>query len=201
MTRITKAMRMEFIRNAMSDAFEGRLAALTRKTAKFAAEEVRRQHPDFLAAHACPKTRPYLAVGHDVQVMADGVRCVKPVRWADVACSCASSGRTYSRSGAELMRVHALRPNYHDVAVDLKGQPDLLAEYRQFWSDFEEAQKTLTASIAAYFTRKKFESDFPELAKYLPQRPAPANTALAVQVGDVMQKLASVGIPPAVAGE
>lgn len=197
-TKITNAQRTEFLERILRETFEPRFDALQKKIDAAAKAEVERQHPAFVKAHKDEKTRKYMPVssGSEFWVSKD-VRAHKPARWNAVSANRVGQwGVCAKDEGLRRMQFNAIQPAYHGIEFMLESLPELVAEYNALWADFADAQETLTATIYAYSNRVKFEVDFPDLAKYLPKPPKFVGTAVAVQVGDVMQKLAQVGIPP-----
>lgn len=193
-TKITQKQRDAFVAAAMKEAFEPRFAALQAKIDELGAAVVAAQHPGFLKGRADPDVRPYVPALSSMRVRIGRTLACRPAQWSRVACD----RRHYwtCKDGFDALNARVEAPVYAEARLDLSDYPDVLAEYEAAWKDFEAAQKTLTATIAAYSSRAKFESDFPGLVKYLPEPEKAAGTAVAVQVGDVMERLAKVGIPP-----
>lgn len=199
-TKLNKKMRDEFLESALRDAFSPRFADLREKLTAHCKAAVEAGHPEFVKALKNKALRPYLALGQRWAAVTEGCGLFVPTRYSSF---CADQlGGKYTSVGSELIYFFLEfdapgMGKYRPVVTD----PARIAEYKAVWSDLIEARKTLAATIAAYTTAEKFEADFPQLAKYLPRPTKTAGTAVAVQVGDVLEKLAKVGIPPAAAEE
>jgi hypothetical protein len=71
---------------------------------------------------------------------------------------------------------------------------DLYDEYHKLWDAYIDAYIQVESLLYSYKSDAKFASEFPEFAKYLPEKVI-IQKLPAVQVDTVRTKLASVGIP------
>lgn len=203
--RITNAQRNEFLESVLRSTFEPRFEALWAKVDALAADEVNLQHPHWIRGRKDKGLLPYMPASGGVEVrflLADsgessGIRARRPLAWSGVARKAFYSGYIGRDTALRLedRKSPVSTPLYIAVSL-LISDKELCDEYASVWNDFYAAQETLTATIHAYNNREKFESDFPDLSKHLPKPAKVVGTAVAVQVGDVMAKLAKVGIPP-----
>lgn len=199
--RITNAQRNGFLESVLRSTFQPRFEALWVKVDALAKAEVERQHPHWVRGRKDKDLLPYIGASHGVYVKFGDHYARKPTRWHGVVVSlvdCEYSIR-YNNDGVRDYESPVSHPQYQVVQLKISEDDVMCSEHRAIWADFAAAQETLTATIFAYNNRAKFEVDFPDLAKHLPKPAKVVGTAIAVQVGDVMEKLAKVGIPPAVA--
>lgn len=199
-TKINKKMRDEFLESALRDAFAPRFAALREKLTAHCKAAMEAAHPEFVGALKNKALRPYLAIGQRWAVATEGRGLFVPTKYGSFCADQLRDMHAGVGSGLNYFFLEFDAPGlgkYRPVVTD----PALLSKYHAIWSGLIDTRSTLSATIAAYATVEKFEADFPQLVKYLPRPARTAGTAVAVQVGDVLEKLAKVGIPPAAAEE
>lgn len=203
MSKLTNAQRESLMERILRETFEARFDALQVRIDVYAAHEVRRKHPAFIAAWEDPLTRPYLAVTQtlSVRLPKDGDDGGAYWRSPDRYAACAA--KHYARTGwwaADKDEMHNVSasgafPAYTSGTL-IVTYADLVADYHTLWAELGAAQKALRETVCAYSSRPKFEADFPDLAKYLPPEVGP-RTAVAVPVEDLRAKLSAGGIPTA----
>lgn len=193
-TKINSKQRTEFLEAVLRETFAPRFDEIQERMAKEAAQHIADKHPGFVKACADPEIKPYLAITQRHRGHVEGHRLSKPDSYGK--CFAGKYHVKYSMSddGLKWMYAKVDGPAYHDT--DFEVSDALAADYHALWAEFAAAQRLLTDTIYSYTNREKFEADFPHLAKYLPKPATVVSTSVAVQVGDVMEKLAKMGIPP-----
>ncbi|WP_427501340.1 hypothetical protein ACQE3E_06465 [Methylomonas sp. MED-D] len=103
----------------------------------------------------------------------------------------------YRGEGAKPIRAPGLICDFQTKDCRIEHD-DLHALYIKTWSDLFTANSELSKLAHSYNSRKKFETDFPALAIYLPEAKTPAKLPM-IQVDSVKQTLSDLGIPASAA--
>ena len=101
--------------------------------------------------------------------------------------------RSSLEDGFEKVRYSDLKVPHSMDTVKLLDS-DLLAEYIELWGSYLKAYQEISSLAYSYRSRDKFAAEFPEFAKYLPEKVTIVRLPM-IQVDVARDGLASVGIP------
>jgi len=193
MTQLKNSDRDVVLEKVLKESFEPRFQAIFKNVEALARADVADRYPAFVRGWADTDLRPYMRSdifdGSDVKFDANVI--AKPIfgkRSAMPETRYYDCGDNYGRpSFSGDLRT----PNPYNIVIT---NVELIAEYRNAWADYCEAFSTMRDLVYGYTNREKFETDFPQFAKYLPTRTIKAGE-LVVQVDDVLAKLKTFGVP------
>lgn len=197
-TKINNKQRAEFLERVLRETFAPRFAEIQERLNEEAKAHIAKEHPGFVKACADPEIKPYVSIAQYHRSRVEGCRLSKPGSYGKCLASEYHAKYSTSDDGLEWMTAKVDGPAYKDTDFEISDA--LAADYHALWAEFAAAQRLLTDTIHSYTNRIKFEADFPHLAKYLPKPVTTVSTAVAVPVGDVLEKLAKMGIPPSEVG-
>lgn len=197
MTTINKEDRRAVKHAVLSAAFEPRFNAVQAIMRAHLLIHVESEHPQFVRLYKAKENRPYLQVARSSRfTVPSKTRTVIACRPRNYGEASEAARHSYVTSDENLSTLVA-----EDIAIPGSfgrefsiSDANVIAEYDAVWKDLQAAYYTLSQLLASYKVREKFEKDFPELAKHLPEA-RQVSRMPAVIVKDVRADLAKFGIP------